>query len=326
MWHLVAGELTQRRNPGAGRLSLRSPLLTGLASGEYMPIAGVAELPRDQREDDARSLCFDTPPLDEPLVVLGTPRAWLRVSADRPAALIAARLCDVAPDGASTLVSFGVLNLRLREGRERDAILEPGACYDIGVRLNDVGYALAAGHRLRLALSSNFWPMAWPMPEHPTLTIALAHSRLELPVRHIGVADALADPLGPPLAADPPPVTWLREASGTRRIEHDIATDTLDYRVENDGGVVRFHDTRLDYGASNSQCYTLREGDPLSARIEYRAGFSFARDEWQVRTESRLLARCDREHFIIDADIRAFEAGEPVFERRWTAQIPRVVY
>ena len=72
----------------------------------------------EQRAEEGRSLAFDTPPLTERVEILGFPRARLAVSADQPQALLAVRLCDVAPDGSSTLVTRGVLNLTHRESHE----------------------------------------------------------------------------------------------------------------------------------------------------------------------------------------------------------------
>ncbi|MGG7381587.1 CocE/NonD family hydrolase C-terminal non-catalytic domain-containing protein, partial [Escherichia coli] len=66
-----------------------------------------AENPPDQRAEDGRSLCFDSEPLEEPLEILGFPEAVLTVTVDRPLALVACRLCDVAPDGSSLLVTRG---------------------------------------------------------------------------------------------------------------------------------------------------------------------------------------------------------------------------
>ena len=53
-------------------------------------------------------------------------RSCSTVAADRPRALVAVRLCDVAPDGSSLLVTRGLLNLTHREGHDATAPLEPG--------------------------------------------------------------------------------------------------------------------------------------------------------------------------------------------------------
>ena len=83
--------------------------------------------------------------------------------------MIAARLEDVAPDGSSTLVTYGLLNLTHRDGHEHPQALVPGRMYRVEIALNDIAQAFPAGHRIRLALATSHWPIAWPSPEMATL-------------------------------------------------------------------------------------------------------------------------------------------------------------
>ena len=129
----------------------------------------------------ARS-CFDTAPLKSPLHIVGNGFARLRIAADRKQALAAVRICDVAPDGTSAMVSFGILNLAHRNSHEFPEPLKPGKFYDVSVPLKSVAQTIPKGHRLRLAVSSTYWPMVWPSPEDVTLTVDAAKSRLDLPV------------------------------------------------------------------------------------------------------------------------------------------------
>ncbi len=304
----------------------RSPVSTGLASGEYMPISGIAELPQDQRLDDSKSVCFDSTPLHEPLELLGTPLLRLRLASDRDSGLVAARLCDVAPDGASTLISYGILNLKLRDGRERVADVVAGERMDVTVRLNDTGWRLKKGRRLRLALSTQMWPMAWPLAEAAQLSLDPALARLEIPVRHAATDGEIDSPFQPADAAAAPSHRVLKEPSGSRHVHQNVPTGEIIYDVEYDGGEIEFTDNGLTYGNSNAQRYHITEGDPLSAKIIYQAGFHFARDGWDVRTESELVVTCDAAHFFLEGRIAAFEGTTRVFERTWNEKIPRVVY
>ena len=89
-----------------------------MAGGEYCAIWLGPELPGDQREDDAKSVCFDGEPLEAALDIVGAPVVRLKLAADRPRAMVAVRLCDVQPDGASTRITYGVLNLCHRNSHE----------------------------------------------------------------------------------------------------------------------------------------------------------------------------------------------------------------
>ena len=109
-----------------------------------------------------RSLVFETPPLDTSIEILGAAIVTLDVASDRPIANLAVRLCDVHPSGESLRVSYGVLNLTHRDGHEKPAPLAIGERYRVRIQLNDAGSVFPAGHRVRLALSTAYWPMIWP--------------------------------------------------------------------------------------------------------------------------------------------------------------------
>ena len=87
---------------------------------------------------------------------------------------LCARLCDVAPDGSSRRISYGVINLTHRDSHSEPSALNPGTFYTVRLKLNACGYAIAPGHVVRLALSSAYWPLLWPAPEgagpHNSLT------------------------------------------------------------------------------------------------------------------------------------------------------------
>ena len=151
---------------------IASPQDCGLAGGEYCAIWLGPELPGDQRVDDAKSVCFDSEPLDAPLDIVGAPVISLTLSADRPRAMVAVRLCDVQPDGASTRITYGVLNLCHRDSHEFPRTVVPGEPMQVALQLDDIAYAVQPGHRLRVAISSTYWPLVWPSPEPVALTLA----------------------------------------------------------------------------------------------------------------------------------------------------------
>ena len=88
----------------------------------------------------------------------------LDVAANTPAAFVAVTLSEVLPDGAATRISYGLLNLTHRDGHEELKPLEPGRRYKVRIQLNECGQRIGAGNRLRLAISSAYWPIVWPSP------------------------------------------------------------------------------------------------------------------------------------------------------------------
>src|SRR6185437_16001016 len=116
--HLGAEGLSAEPGDGTTR-RCSTPLTVGADSGSWLPYGNPADLPGDQRNEDAWSCCFDSAALAGELEVLGQPVVRLRVSADRPVAFVAVRLCEIRPDGTSTLITRGALNLCRRDGHDR---------------------------------------------------------------------------------------------------------------------------------------------------------------------------------------------------------------
>ena len=165
-FHLAAGRLSDK-SPERLAVTVASPADCGGAAGEYCAIWLGPELPGDQRRDDALSACFDAA-LEHPLRIVGRPRVSLSLRSDRAKAQIAVRLCDVAPDGTSARITYGVLNLA------DDA--RPGSLQEITLDLDAIAYEVPADHTLRLAVSTAYWPLLWPSPERAEALIEAAGS------------------------------------------------------------------------------------------------------------------------------------------------------
>ena len=200
--HLAMNPGRLEETPGPETpLAICSMLSTGRSQGELGRYGSGGEWPGDQREDDGASLIFLSGPLPERTEILGAPVVELVISSDRPVALAAVRLNDVAPSGASTRVQHGLLNLTQRDDREHIAPLVPGERYRVRIELDDIAHAFPAGHRIAVSVSSAYWPMVWPSPEMATLTVVAGASRLELPVRPADPADAELRAFDPPVIA-----------------------------------------------------------------------------------------------------------------------------
>jgi uncharacterized protein len=338
-WRLGRGFLREVDEGKAERklesvaLRWKSPQTTGMASGDWCGFGAEGEAPTDQREDDGRSLFFDSAPLGERLEVLGAPEVTLELAVDRPAAFVAVRLADLAPGGSATRVSYGLLDLTHREGHDRHVPCVPGERMRVTVRLNDCGHAFPAGHRLRLSVSTTYWPMAWPSPESVTLTVFAggdAASALTLPARPPSPLDDALREFPPPEQGGAMHHDTLHPAKFARTIERDLATRETVYTVFDEGaefgGSKRVHIPAIDLEISAEilRRYRIREGDPLSAHGEVRHRTEFHRDGWTVRVETEIHQRAAMDHFHFEGFLRAYEGGELVFETWWDEEVPRV--
>jgi len=320
---LALGDRTLGVTPAehpAGELRIGSAQANGLTAGSWCPY-GPESLPLDQRPDDDQSLCFDSEPLAGEVEILGYPRLRLRVSADRARALIVARLCDVSPAGESLLVTRGILNLRHREGHDRLLELPPGEPVELELRLDAAGHRFAIGHRIRLALSSTYWPWVWPSPEPAVLTLEPSACELVLPVlcEH-GVTD-----LGIPEETDTVAITQLTPTPLSQVVRRDPATETVELVTEPDylAGRYLIVDLGLETEDWGENAYRIREREPLSAEVRCRRRELLARAGWEVRIEAQATMRSTATEFLVDTALDAFEGGKLIASRRFETRVRR---
>jgi putative CocE/NonD family hydrolase len=286
---------------------------------------GSPEEPVDQRPDDALSLTFDSAPLDQPLEILGAPVAELELAADHVSAFVAVRLTEVLPDGASALVSYGLLNLTHRNSHEEIEPLVPGERVRVRVQLNDIAHVFAAGSRVRVALSNAFWPIAWPSPKPVRLTVFTGVSALLLPVRGPRPEDEALAALP---QAEMSPVhgrTTLRVAEPTiMQVTRDASSGRVTVRHVEDGGKRRIDRHGWEFGGKVTRRFSVEADAPTSARIELEGREERGRAGGpQIRIETYQDMTCDATDFVVHARIQAFENDRPVFARTWLERIPR---
>ena len=195
------------------------------------------------------------------------------------------------PSGEVLRVSYGILNLTRRDGSDAPSPLTPGRRYRVRIQLNDAGARYSAGHRIRLALSTTYWPLMWPAPDPATIT--LYGGSLSLPVRPPKPADARLPPLPAVETAAPDPVTTK------------------------DDGVQRIERIGLDVSSTGSSSYCIRDEDPLTAVAELQRADTVARGEWRVRIETQLRVSCDRDSFKLQARLRAWHGDAQICDRTW---------
>ena len=309
--------------PGvASALPVSSPVTTGTAGGEYCMIWLGPEGPTDQRADDAGSLCFDTPILGKAVEILGGPEVELVLSSDRPVAQLAVRLCDVAPNGESGRVTYGVLNLTHRDGHDTVSPLVSGEQIRVTVTLDDIGYVFPPGHRIRLAISTSYWPMLWPSPERATVHVIAGESRLTLPERPRR-ADETSPCFEPAVTAPPLDQETPRPSDNKRTITTDVESGRVEIRIEDDFGKSKNLDHGLITGGVGREVHVISPDDPLSARSETHWTQELERGDWRVRTETFSAMWSDATHFHLTGRLEAYEGEVLVFDRDYAESIER---
>jgi uncharacterized protein len=328
-WQLVlnADGLAVRAAPEAA-VTLASPQSTGLAGGEWGSFAVPGDLPGDQREDEFGSLQFDTEPLLVRRELLGNTRVTLELAADQPDAFVAVRLIDVAADGAATCVARGFLNLTQAGGREAPRPLIPGKRYRVDVQLTGTAYAFASGHRVRIALSSAYWPILWPSPRKATLTVFTGASQVLLPVRR-PVPDGSAPVHPQPVQAAQGATTTLRKGRVERSVTRDESSGVVTHRLFIDGGVFgdcgkfRLDDIGMEMAHIYERIYSIHPDDPNSARATMIQTYELGRGDWQVRIECHATMASTPATFELSAWVEAYEGNTSICRRDWQSSIAR---
>ena len=306
--------------------TIRSPQSHGKAAGEWMGVGCPGEQPTDQRLDDGGALVFETTALEGALEVLGAPVLRLRVAADAPVAQLAVRLCDVAPDGRVSRVSYQVMNLTHRDGHEDPTALDPGRYYDLYLTLNACGHRFLSGHRIRLCLATAYWPIVWPAPFAATVSVRTDGAALDLPVRRATVHEVIS--FEPPVHGPRTPITIVDPGIVGRFTLQDHLSGASTYVTEGVGGVFGEGILRLDVvdvqiAHSLKRELSITDDDPLSARYLLTQSYEMGREGWRTLIDTRAQMRCDRTHFYLAATLTARLNGQIVAERQWDVTVAR---
>ncbi len=319
--------------PG-GSLDADPPAGEGVAEFRYVPTVGVAGglwsgglavgLPGDQRPDEAFSLVFTSEPLQEPVEVLGRPRAVLHVASSAEVAAFVVKLSDVAPDGASALVTRGILNGTRRRSLAKPAPMVPGEAYDLSIDLDATGWAFEAGHRIRLAISGSDFPNVWPTPFPATNQVWLGGtppSRLVLPLAPAHLPDSPRPEFLPPPPAQPTAEVVSEGPAWAMR--QDVMRGTTTVLIEH-GRTLRLPDG-TEIVEHQHMHNTASRHDPASATAEGET--RVRRSHRGMVTEATALGvlTSSASEFRLTVDLNVVAAGRPHSHRRWSASFPRLL-
>jgi hypothetical protein len=234
-------------------------------------------------------------------------------------AQLAVRLCDLRPDGSSALITMGVLNLTHRNSFEAPEPLVPGDRFETVVALDQIAYRIPAGHRLRVAVSTSYWPYIWPSPERTTVSLEAANA---------GVCRSV--PRSCPRRTNAAlrnrlvPTPWRHENHqavpiGRRSSETDPETGVVRTVIFNDAGENRDLAHGLISGSTTREHWSIHPDDPQSAKVAYPLGAGpEAAATGATETVADMQMRCDRQ-LVLDliATLSATENdGSQVFERK----------
>jgi putative CocE/NonD family hydrolase len=320
-WYLTGEGIAGSEGPETPR-TITSRQTTGADSGEYCIIWLGPEFPGDQAKDDAQSITFDSPQLKADLDIVGQPMVEIEFAVDKPVAFVAIRLNDVWPTGEVSRITYHVQNLCMRDSRETPTALVPGKRYRMKIKLDDIAWRVPKDHKIRVSLSTCYFPIMWPAPESVTLTVYAGTSALHLPVR-VQIGSNVPVNWLPEEAAEP---VKLKEVSKPwHKRELTVHPETGEQRLEivDDFGRNDIVDLKLQTWSCGRETYTILPDDPLSAKMETHWSEEMKRGPWQVRTETFGRLTATRTHWIVWGKIEAYEGKKCVFTKEFNEEIER---
>ncbi|SFP92222.1 hypothetical protein SAMN05216419_103323 [Nitrosomonas cryotolerans] len=304
-------------------LTIQSPLSVGLFAGKWCSYAAGPDLAHDQREEDGGALVFDSAPLNKSMEILGSPVIELDLHANKPIAMVAVRLSDVAQDDKATRITYGLLNLTHRNSSENPEPVQPGERFRVQVQLNDIAQVFPQGHRLRLSISTSYWPLAWPPPEPVRLSIYSGTSIFKIPARHPRESDYQCHEFGEAEGSKPLKKSLIEPEHHNWHVIRDLAKDESTLKVVNDRGIYRLETINLEVQSKTIERYTYRADDFLSVKGETHCTRGFKRNDWFVKTITRTTLTSNATHFHLLADLDAYEGQKRVYCVSWDRKIPR---
>jgi predicted acyl esterase len=145
-------------------LLMRNIMTPGPADQVESDAYFTSKVPGRKLADRDDVLVYETAPLAEPVEVTGRATVKLRMASSAVDTDFTAKLVDVYPpnedypDGYAMLINDSVIRCRYRNGFEHEELMEPGQEYEVSILLPPTSNVFAAGHRIRVDVSSSNFP------------------------------------------------------------------------------------------------------------------------------------------------------------------------
>lgn len=310
-------------HPAKAPVTLSSPETAGWTAPSWCQYGADPDGALDQNGETALMSCFESAPFDRDTDLLGFPMFSADVASNTSQANLVATLSLVAEDGRATLVSFGVLNLTHRNGHAAPEPMPVGDPQSVTIQLNACGQRIAKGQRLRLALSTAYWPVIWPSQQTATLTLEPGTARLDLPLRPPRASDAELADFEPPECAPPLERELLSEGHYKRTRTIDYATGVETFERCSDTGSERHLHTGLTVHHTTKETFRIHPDDPNSAIGTCQWTKSYSRGDWRASLETSVSVQALADVWRIEATLVARDSSGTVAERKWSEDVAR---
>ncbi len=318
-----SNHLQRGKNSGDARTEVPVALDVGVAAGDTGYFGREGGLPTDQQVDDNSSLVFDSDPLTGSVEILGAVRLMVRLESDQTVASLVARLNDVSSEGHVARISYAIRNLALNDKLDGPSHLVANKPQSFVIEFSNTAYRLERGHRIRLSISSSYWPIVWPSSPLPKITLYLADTQLKIPLRTCTVDKTLVQ-FAQPLENTSTGRCIVKKAPSLERwLTNDSEPGIRSIGWKQPFKCVRYPGIDLDFGYETSAWYRIKLNDPNSASSKFDHQLYFQRGDWVVEVNGITELVSTETMFKLSGSLVVQENGELIFERCWSPEIPR---
>jgi uncharacterized protein len=310
------------------RLLARRPDEEGSDAFDYEPTVGIASgiwcwaTPVDQRPDDARSLLYESEPLEEALEIGGEPVLEVAFSATAETAGLSVHLNDVAPNGTAVLVSKGYLNATRRASFEAPEPLEAGKVYQLTITLDCTAWRFRPGHRLRLSLAGTEWPNIWPTPypsRHACHWGGAHTARLRLPLLP-PATEAQKKTFSPPTPLQP--VAESQAEAGAWQVTQDVMSERVSvfcHKADRLRSLLR----ETAFASAKKVTATASNAEPADVRVTGENAMELRDHGHVINAVAAGAMTGTAETFHVSIELEVTLDGRKFFGKRWDEAIPR---
>jgi hypothetical protein len=186
--------------------------------------------------------------------------------------------------------------------------------------MDDIAMRIPKGHRLRVSLSTSYWPLMWPAPKPVTLTVYAGKSSVHLPIRR-EVPNETPLSWKPAESAEAVKQREIKAPWNKREVTVKDGVTTVE--IVDDFGCYEIEHIKLIHHGIGREWHEITDGDPLSAVMKTHWTEIRERGKWKTRTETYGELRATRTHWIVKGRIEAFEGAKKVFTKKFDEKIER---
>jgi len=323
--HFVLNELADKENSVTaddGFVDVPEHLTVGKQAGDTGYFGRPGGLPLDQAEDDAFSLVLETTALDSAVQILGKAELDLDVRMNQLQSLIVVRLSDVGPDGDVSRVSFAVRNLALEQNciPRKDQVV--GKILGEKIIFPNIAHQFNKGHKIRIAISTSYWPIIWPSPRNADMAINIHTAKLDLPQRRQDTDNETGFSIAH-LPLDKAAAACSGQAGIERQQIENPNESSICHRWINPLSETEHPQLGLTFSTQTSAEHYLCYLDPTSARSSFEHMLVAEYDDFKVCVIGRASLRSCEKYFYPEVSIQVLENGTETFSKDWTCRIER---